>query len=167
MKKLSILTTLLVSMLLVSCGGTKTQEEAIAHNDAIVADEQMVSQHEYELVDMIIARVPAEEVKKGLETYKQEVASLIEKYTKMEPFDKKDIMRLAVLDYLNDIQDIITKDLTPFVNLYNHDFDSLTDEELDLLDFYAESINEKMENAINKAMTQQKIFAKDYNIEII
>jgi hypothetical protein len=185
MKKLSILTTLFASMLLVSCGGsnesstsddtksessqkiTKTQDEAVAHNNSIIADEQLVYEHEHDLIDMVVDRLPAEEVKKGLETYKQEVASLIEKYNNMTPFDEKDIMRLAILDFLNDVQDIIKNDLTPFVDLYDHDFESLTEEELDLLGSYADACDGNMEIAINKFMAQQKIFAKDYNITLI
>lgn len=158
---------LLISMafLFVACG--PTQDQAVAHNDAIVADQKALLNLEDELLDLVFdANADFATVTAKHQEYNNMIATLLDKYEKMPAFDDQDIFRLAMLDFVKSFKGISENQFKTFIDIIS----SVTEENQDEVQGQIESLATEIDNLEAKTLEvflkKQEEFASQYGFTL-
>jgi|GEM_PF-1083883 len=165
MKKVfaTILSSLFVSALLVSCG--PSTDEAIKYNDALVSQQTKVFEKESALIEAISKNMP-EKFDVLLAELSVQVDSSTEAVKKMDGFDGKTDLKDAALKVFITYRTIVDSSYAEMIK-YAKTPDSLyTQEDDDKVIELSKKIDDKLNTAVEEFVERQKNFAAKYKFEL-
>lgn len=165
MKKIFFAALVLMSFVFVSCG--PTVDQAIEHNDAIVADQKAVLNFREEVADLIFNYASNEEINKKHSDYSTFLATTLKKYEDMAAFDKKDVFRLAMIDFLKAYQGICDGQFKKFIELYLSDAETAPADIDAQIDALAAEIDKNENDALQAFIASQEVFSTDYGFKLV
>jgi len=165
MKKLFQLSAIGLLFVFASCGPSK--EDAIKHNDAVVADQKEVLALEDNLINGI-AEWNFTLAQSELKAYQDKLNEFIKKYDEMKKFDKEDIFKNSMLILLKTLKEQAEGNYTKVLGYMetNEVADSLDDASYDALLDILDEIDLKSDSANNQFLDAQKKFAEKYEIQL-
>lgn len=164
MKKIFLLLGIVFAATMISCG--PTTDDAIKHNDSIVADQKEMLDLESDFVNAIVDGKDESAIKKAYSKYTDFLEEMEKKYSEMDSFDDKDTFRKAMIDLIKEFKDVAENEYDEMVKIYTKDADALTDADFEKWEDLTDAVDNKESKANDKFLDAQKEFAKEYNFEL-
>jgi hypothetical protein len=164
MKKIFLFLGIVFAATMIACGPTK--DDAIKHNDGIIADQKKLLEMENDFINTIVNRDDAADVKKAYKEYTAYIDETLKKYEEMDEFDDADTFRKAILDLLKEFQDIAKNEYKEMIDIYTMDAKELTEDDFARWEELAEIVGEKEGKANDSFLDKQKEFAKEYDLSL-
>lgn len=164
MKKFFLFLGIALTATFIACG--PTTDDAIKHNDSIVADQKEMLELESNFVDAIVNGDDEGDIKSSFKEYKDFLSETKKKYDEMEAFDDKDTFRKAMIDLLDVFSKVADKEYEEMVEIYTKDAEELTEEDFERWEELTTIVDEKEAKANDAFLDAQKEFAKEYNFEL-
>lgn len=165
MKKLfiTILSSLFVSAILVSCG--PTTDDAIKYNDALVSQQTKVFEKESALIEAISKNMP-EKFDALLNDLSKQIDSSTDAVKKMEAFDGKNDLKDAALKVFATYKDEVGGDYAEMIKFAKTPDSLYTQEDDDKVIEMSKKIDDKLNKAVEEFVSLQKSFAGKYKFEL-
>ncbi|HPS82975.1 MAG TPA: hypothetical protein PLA88_01575 [Bacteroidales bacterium] len=164
MKKIFLLIGIAFAATMISCG--PTTEDAIKHNDNIVADQKEMLDLESDFVNAIVDGQDEAAIKKSYKKYTDYLGEMEKKYDEMDEFDEKDTFRKAMIGLVKEFKKVAENEYDEMVKIYTKDADALTDADFEKWEELTNVVDEKESKANDDFLDAQKEFAKEYNFEL-
>jgi len=164
MKKIFLLLGIAFAATMISCG--PTTEDAIKHNDDIVADRKEMLDLESDFVDAIVNGQDEADIKKTFKKYTDFLGEMEKKYDEMDEFDEKDTFRKAMISLVKEFKKVAENEYDEMVKIYTKDPDALTDADYEKWEELTTVVDEKESKANDEFLDAQKEFAKEYNFDL-
>ncbi|KAF5057228.1 hypothetical protein DSECCO2_359010 [anaerobic digester metagenome] len=164
MKKIFLLLGIAFAATMISCG--PTTEDAIKHNDDIVADQKEMLDLESDFVDAIVNGQDEADIKKTFKKYTDFLGEMEKKYDEMDEFDEKDTFRKAMISLVKEFKKVAENEYDEMVKIYTKDPDALTDADYEKWEELTTVVDEKESKANDEFLDAQKEFAKEYNFDL-
>ena len=165
MKKVFSGVFVVMALFLVSCG--PTVDQAIEHNDAIVADQKEVLNFREEVADLVFDMAEPSEINKKFDEYSSYLATMVDKYEKMPAFDKTDVFRTAMIDFLKSYKGVCDNQFKTFVKLYQTPPSEEAPELEEQIDALAGEIDELENKSLQIFIQQQEVFSNEYGFKLV
>ncbi|GEM_PF-1333407 len=162
--KVSLL--LVLSCVLFLYTQAQTVDQAIAHNDGIVADQLKMIEAEDAFVSTIVNNKDQKDIEKAFEIYSKTLKKLSKKYNKMKAFDSKDTFRKAMIEMIAVFKSVADNEYREIMSIYSMDVLLLTDIIFDRWEALAQLVNDKETAANEQFMNAQKTFAGEYQFTL-
>jgi hypothetical protein len=165
MKKLVKFTAIGLLFLFAACGPSK--EDAIKHNDSIVADQKEILALEDNLIGSI-ADWNYVFAASDLKVYQDKLNEYIKKYEDMKAFDKDDAFRLSMLQLLKGLKEQADGNYLLVLEIMSgsETMDELDDENYNALLDILDDVDLKSDEANNQFLDAQKKFAEQYDLQL-
>lgn len=144
----------------------QTGDQAIAHNDKIVADQLKMIQAEDIFVRTIVDDKEKKVIEKAFKDYSKTLKKLGKKYNKMKAFDSKDTFRKAMKDMIDVFKSVAENEYSEMITIYSMDPGSLTAEVFERWEVLTQTVNDKETAANEEFLKAQKEFAAQYNFTL-
>ncbi|PKP04773.1 MAG: hypothetical protein CVU11_03415 [Bacteroidetes bacterium HGW-Bacteroidetes-6] len=164
MKKLFLFIGIVFAGTMIACG--PTTDDAIKHNDGIVADQKKLLEMENDFVNTIVDGDEIADIKKAYKEYNAFIEETLKKYEDMDEFDSNDTFRKAMLDLLKEFQDVANNEYKEMVDIYTMDAEDLTEDDFTRWEELAQIVEDKEGKANDSFLDKQKEFAKEYNFTL-
>ncbi len=164
MKKIFLLIGIAFAATMISCG--PTTEDAIKHNDNIVADQKEMLDLESDFVNAIVDGQDESAIKKTFKKYTDFLDEMEKKYNDMDEFDEKDTFRKAMINLVTEFKKVAKNEYDEMVQIYTKDPDALTDTDFEKWEELTNVVDEKESKANDEFLDAQKEFAKEYNFDL-
>jgi hypothetical protein len=164
MKKIFLLLGIAFAATMISCG--PTTEDAIKHNDNIVADQKEMLDLETDLLNDIVDGQEAANIKKTFKKYLGFLEEMEKKYNEMDEFDEKDTFRKAMINLIKEFKSVAENEYDEMIEIYSKEPDALTDADFEKWEDLTEIIDEKEGKANDDFLDAQKEFSKEYNFDL-
>ncbi len=138
------------------------KDDAIKWNNQIIDYQVLVFKYDDALLTAITDNKDVDSVSYAYFDYLTFLNLAIKVYEYEEPFDRKDIFRKAILDFLYDFKEVLVEQYAEIVYMY-FNFDTSSETEVYRWDTLAEEIDSLQLKANNKFLEAQKKFAKQYD----
>lgn len=166
MKQTFILLFVSMAFLFVACG--PTQDQAVKHNDAIVADQKALLNVEDELLDLVFdASADFSEVTAKHQEYNTMIATLLDKYEKMAAFDDQDIFRLAMIDFVKSFKGISENQFKTFIDIISSVTEENQYEVQGQIEALATEIDDLEAKTLEVFLKKQEEFATQYGFTLM
>ncbi len=161
----AILLFLLSSVLFVFTQA-QTVDQAIAHNDKLVADQMKMIEAEDVFVKTIVDGKEQKVIESAFKVYLKTLKKLSKKYNKMKAFDSKDTFRRAMLEMIVVFKSVADNEYREMMTIYSMDVLSLTDVVFDRWEALTQLANDKETAANEQFLNAQKTFASEYQFTL-
>ena len=151
-------------MTMTSCG--PTTEDAIAHNDKIVADQKDMLELEDDLIYAITEDGDLDVIEEAYDDYVKYLEETLKKYEEMDAFDENDTFRKSMIDLLTTFLDVAKGEYRDLIDIWSKDAEDLTEQDFDDWDQLIEDIDDKEIKANDNFLDAQKDFAAEYNFTL-
>jgi hypothetical protein len=164
MKKIFLLFSFVFAATLISCG--PTTDDAIKHNDKIVADQKKMLELESNFVNSIIDNAKISIIENNYGKYIDFLKETEQKYADMKSFDDKDTFRKAMIDLVGTFKKVAENEYKEMLDIFKKDIDELSEKDFNRWEELTNIIDEKEGKANNAFLDAQKEFAKEYKFEL-
>jgi len=144
----------------------QTTDQAIAHNDKIVADQIAIIAAEDAFVSTIVDGKEQKVIDKAFKNYLKILKKFSGQYKKMKAFDSNDTFRKAMIDLIDVFRSAADHEYREMVTIYAMDPLSLTAEVFERWEALTQTVNDKENAANEKFLNAQEEFALQYNFTL-
>lgn len=164
MKKIFLLLGIVFAATMIACG--PTTEDAINHNDNLVADQKELLDLESDFVNAIVDGQEEAVIKKTYKKYTDFLNETEKKYAEMDEFDEKDTFRKAMINLIKVYKEVAENEYDEMVEIYMKNTDDLTDADFEKWEELTNMVDNKESKANDDFLDAQKEFSKEYNFDL-
>ncbi len=165
MKKVLYFIGIAAMSALLACG--PTSDDAVNLNNRIVKTQQRIHELEDTFAMTLIGVTNIKEIETSHKAYIDSLQKFKKEYEDMSAFDKKDIFRTALLDYINVYTDVAQKEYKDLIKIVAIPVGDRKDSDYTRWEEITKQIDEKEAKANDAFLDAQKAFADDYGFKLV
>ncbi|MCX7697111.1 MAG: hypothetical protein N2Z72_05385 [Bacteroidales bacterium] len=157
---------LLLSCLICIYNCSRTREDAVKFNNAVVADQRLIIESINKLVD-VFQDTNYQQIEKRYVEHVRLLEEMKAKYINMQPFDDEDILRKAFMDFIDTNYRCAKNEYARLIDILKMTTEKTYWDNKKKWDSIAHLVQEKEQRINEKFLEAQKKFAEKYDITLV